>query len=118
MFQASNRPGSSRLPSRLWPEIDRGLLEETRPRPVPFPLELLPDTRRTWVERSAQVFTPVNYHAQGLLGAVAAACAGGIVVRVTPQLPTMTSRHSRLHVLRDWSMHPPHFHQRRRTCRW
>ncbi len=68
-----------------WPEIDRRLLEETRPPPVPFPLDLLPDRWRIWVERSAQVFTPVDYYAQGLLGAVAAACGGGIVVRVTPQ---------------------------------
>jgi len=69
----------------LWPEIDRSLLEETRPPPVPFPLKLLPAAWRRWAEASAQVFTPVDYYAQGLLGAVAAACAGGIVVRVTPQ---------------------------------
>src|SRR5258708_5270000 len=43
------------------------------------------DKRRAWVERSAQVFTPVDYYAQGLLAAVAAACGGGIVVPVTPQ---------------------------------
>ena len=68
-----------------WPEIDRRLLEETRPPPVPFPLDVLPDRWRIWAERSAQVFTPVDYYAQGLLGAVAAACGDGIVVRVTPQ---------------------------------
>ena len=68
-----------------WPEIDRSLLEETRPPPVPFPLDLLPDRWRAWVEHSAQVFTPVDYYAQGLFAAVAAACGGGIVVRVTPQ---------------------------------
>jgi Protein of unknown function (DUF3987) len=76
---------SSDQTATSWPEIDRSLLEETRLPPVPFPLELLPDRWRTWVERSAQVFTPVDYYAQGLLGAVAAACGGGIVVRVTPQ---------------------------------
>src|SRR6266481_1077295 len=69
----------------LWPEIDRSLLNDGRPPPVPFPLELLPDKWRAWAEASAQVFTPVDYYAQGLLGAVAAACGGGIVVRVTPQ---------------------------------
>src|SRR5258708_5558609 len=65
-----------------WSAIDRSLLEETRPPPVPFPLDVLPDTWRTWVEASAQGFTPVDYLAQGVLGAVAAVC-GDIAVRVT-----------------------------------
>jgi hypothetical protein len=68
-----------------WPEIDRSLLEETRPPPPPFPLELLPVRWRVWAEQSAQAFTPVDYVAQSLLGAVSAMCGGGIVVRVTPQ---------------------------------
>jgi hypothetical protein len=73
-------PGEAAAP---WPEIDRSLLEEARPPPEPFPLDLLPDTCRAWVEASAQAFTPVDYLAQGVLGAVAAVCGGGIVVRVT-----------------------------------
>ena len=68
-----------------WPEIDRSLLAETRPPPMPFPLHLLPDRWRAWVEASAQSFTPVDYLAQGLLAAVAAVCGGGIVARLTPQ---------------------------------
>src|SRR5260221_7409529 len=66
-----------------WPAIDRSLLDDMRPPPVPFPLDVLPDTWRTWVEASAQGFTPVDYLAQGVLGAVAAVCGGGIVARVT-----------------------------------
>ena len=66
-----------------WPTIDRRLLEEERPPPVPFPLEVLPDTWRAWVEASAQAYTPVDYLAQGVLGAAAAVCGGGIVARVT-----------------------------------
>src|SRR5690349_11387338 len=68
-----------------WPEIDRSLLGDGRPPPVPFPLDVLPDKWRAWVERSAQVFTPVDYYAQGLLGSVTVACGGGIAVQVTPQ---------------------------------
>jgi len=56
-----------------------------RPPPVLFPLELLPDRWQAWVERSAHVFTPVDYVAQGLLAAVSAVCSGGIEVRVTAQ---------------------------------
>jgi hypothetical protein len=68
-----------------WPELDRRLLEDGRPSPVPFPLALLPDTWAAWVERSAQSFTPVDYLAQGLFAAMATVCGGGIVARVTPQ---------------------------------
>jgi len=76
----ASAPGDTAAP---WPDIDRSLLEEVRPPPVPFPLEVLPDTWRAWIEASAQAFTPVDYLAQGVLGAVAAVCGGGIVARVT-----------------------------------
>jgi hypothetical protein len=68
-----------------WPDLDLSLLGDGRLPAVPFPLDVLPDKWRSWVERSAQVFAPVDYFAQGLLGAVAVACGGGIAVRVTPQ---------------------------------
>src|SRR5260370_3277455 len=68
-----------------WPDIDRSLLEEARPPPVPFPLDVLPDRWRAWGEASAQAFTPVDYLAQSLLAAVAAECGGGILAVVTPQ---------------------------------
>ena len=68
-----------------WPAIDRTLIAETRRPPVAFPLPILPDKWRAWVEASAHAFTPVDYLAQSLLSAVAAVCGGGIVARVTPQ---------------------------------
>jgi hypothetical protein len=67
-----------------WPEIESRLLRENRPPPSAFPLDLLPDACRAWVEASAQGFTSVDYVAQGLLGAVSALCGGRIVADVTP----------------------------------
>ena len=37
-------------PITPWPEIDRSLIAETRPPPVPFPMLVLPDRWRTWIE--------------------------------------------------------------------
>ena len=70
--------------SALWPEIDRRFLHHSRPPPPPFPLELLPEHWRPWVEARAGSFTSLDYLAQGLLGAVSAVCGARVVVDVTP----------------------------------
>jgi hypothetical protein len=70
--------------SALWPEIDRRFLHNGRPPPPPFPLELLPEHWRPWVEARAPSFTSLNYLAQGLLGAVSAVCGARVAVDVTP----------------------------------
>lgn len=68
-----------------WPAIDRSLLGEARPAPVAFPLHLLPERWRAWVEASARPFGSPDYLAHALLGGVAAVCGAGTVVQVTPQ---------------------------------
>lgn len=67
-----------------WPEIDRSLLNDGSAAAPAFPLALLPPHWRTWVERSAQSFTPVDYVALALLGTVSTACGAGVAVKVTP----------------------------------
>jgi hypothetical protein len=52
---------------------------------VPFPLDVLPDQWRTWIEASAQAFMPVDYLAQNLFAAVVAVCGGGVMAVVTTQ---------------------------------
>src|SRR5947209_20175315 len=68
-----------------WPEVEPRLFLESRPPPPPFPLDLLPEPWRPWIEACARSFTTVDFVAQGLLGAVSAVCGGRIVVDVTPQ---------------------------------
>jgi hypothetical protein len=67
-----------------WPEIDASLLEDARG-PVPvFPLSVLPTEWARWVSDSAEAAgAPVDYVAQGLLGAVAAVCGAGVMARVS-----------------------------------
>lgn len=67
-----------------WPDLDRTLLTDGSGPPPAFPLALLPPRWRSWTERSAQSFTPVDYVAQALLGLVSTACGAGVVVRITP----------------------------------
>ncbi len=67
-----------------WPQIDRSLIDGARPAPPPFPLHVLPDKCRAWIEASAQSHIPADYVAQGLLAAASAVCGTEIVVRVTP----------------------------------
>jgi hypothetical protein len=67
-----------------WPEIEPALLEDGRG-PVPaFPLGVLPPDWARWVEDTAQSGgAPVDYVAQGVLGAVAALCGAGVLALVT-----------------------------------
>jgi hypothetical protein len=68
-----------------WPELDRRFLQMDRQSaPPPFPLDVLPEPWRPWVEGHAQGSTCVDYVAQGLLAAVSAVCGSRIVVEVTP----------------------------------
>jgi hypothetical protein len=68
-----------------WPEVEPRLFHASRPPPPPFPLDLLTEPWRAWIEACGQSFTTVDFVAQGLLGAVSAVCGGRIVVDVTPQ---------------------------------
>lgn len=71
--------------SGIWPELDTSLLEDARPRVPAFPLQLLPDEWRQWIDDTAQsVGAPVDYVAQGVFAAVAALCGAGVRIRVTP----------------------------------
>ncbi|HZP99261.1 MAG TPA: DUF3987 domain-containing protein [Reyranella sp.] len=67
-----------------WPEIDRRLIDREGREALPsFPLHLLPERFRAWVEAQAVSFTPVDYLAQGLLAAVSSVCSGAISARVS-----------------------------------
>src|SRR4051812_18762022 len=70
--------------SEPWPEIDRRFVHPTRPVPPAFPVELLPEEWRAWVDACAPSFTSVDYIAHGLLGAASSLCGPRIVVDVTP----------------------------------
>jgi len=71
--------------TKSWPELEAGLLDEARGNLPGFPLFLLPEEWRQWVEDTAQsAGTAPDYVAQGLLAAVAAICGSGVRVRVTP----------------------------------
>lgn len=76
-------PLAQPLPPVGWPEVDSSLLEDAR-RSVPrFPLPLLPEHWRQWVEETAeQSGAPADYVAQGLLAAVAGICGAGVRVNV------------------------------------
>lgn len=69
-----------------WGEIDPALLDESRA-PVPaFPLDLLPEFWRDWVDSTARsTDAPADYVAQSLLAAVVGLCGGGAVVRIGPR---------------------------------
>lgn len=67
-----------------WPPIDRKWIEGWRPEPAPFPLEVLPERWRAWVEAAAEPGSCVDYTALSLLGAVSSVLGGGAVVKVTP----------------------------------
>ena len=69
-----------------WPELDRRFLQsERRAVPPPFPLEVIPEAWRPWIESHAQASTCIDYIAQGLLAAVSAVCGSRFVVDVTAQ---------------------------------
>jgi hypothetical protein len=68
-----------------WPELDRRFLQrECRAVPPPFPLEVIAEAWRPWIEGHAQASTCTDYTAQALLAAVAAVCGSRFVVDVTP----------------------------------
>jgi hypothetical protein len=67
-----------------WPSIDRSWIEGFRPEPAPFPLQVLPERWRAWVEAAAEPGSCVDYTALSLLGAVSSVLGGGAVVKVTP----------------------------------
>jgi len=70
-------------PGKAWPDIDRGLLEESRPDLPDFPLHALPPWWRAWISETAQaVGAPVDYLVQALLVAVAGVCGAGVVARL------------------------------------
>jgi hypothetical protein len=68
-----------------WPEVDSTLMEDGRG-PVPaFPSNVLSPGWARWIDDSAQSGgAPVDYVAQGLLGAVAAVCGAGVMAHVSP----------------------------------
>jgi hypothetical protein len=69
-----------------WPELDLRVLQiDRRSVPPPFPLKVLPAPWRPWIESHAQASPCLDYIAQALLAAVAAACGSRFVVDVTAQ---------------------------------
>jgi hypothetical protein len=67
-----------------WPELDRGFLHTDRRSAPPFPLEVVAEAWRPWIESHAQASTCIDYIAQALLAAVSAVCGSRVVVDVTP----------------------------------
>jgi hypothetical protein len=75
----------SGLAGAAWPALDRRFLQTgRRTAPPTFPLEVLAEPWRPWIERQAQAATCVDYAAQALLAAVSAVCGSRFVVDVTP----------------------------------
>lgn len=73
-------------PNTPWPELDRRFLQsECRSAPPPFPLDVIPEAWRPWIEGHAQASTCIDYIAQALLAAVSAVCGSRMVVDVTAQ---------------------------------
>jgi len=67
-----------------WPEIESTLLEDGRGAVPAFPLNVLPSGWAHWVNNSAQSGgAPLDYVAQGVLGAVAAVCGAGVMAHVS-----------------------------------
>jgi hypothetical protein len=72
--------------SAPWPALDEGLLAGGRGKVPAFPVELLPAAWQVWTaDRARGLSAPVDYVAQGVLGAVAAATGAGVEIRVTPE---------------------------------
>jgi hypothetical protein len=69
-----------------WPALDRRFLQSGRRAvPPPFPLDVVPEAWRPWIESHAQASTCTDYIAQALLAAVSAVCGSRMVVDVTAQ---------------------------------
>src|SRR4051812_16348011 len=75
---------AAEAPSALWPEVDLRLLQTDRRAVPPFPLEVIAEAWRPWIEGHAQASTCTDYMAQALLAAVTAVCGSRFVVDVTP----------------------------------
>src|SRR3954454_3602558 len=76
---------AAEAPSAPWPELDPRLLQTGRRAvPPPFPLEVIAEAWRPWIEGHAQASTCTDYTAQALLAAVAAGCGSRFVVDVAP----------------------------------
>jgi hypothetical protein len=67
-----------------WPELDRRFLHTGRSVPPPFPLDVIPEPWRPWIEGHAQGSTCVDYVAQALLAALVAVCGSRLMVDITP----------------------------------
>src|SRR5947209_7692623 len=78
-------PAMAEAPDAPWPELDRCFLQGDRRAAPPFPLEVIPEPWRPWIESHAQASSCIDYTAQGLLAAVSAVCGSRFVVNVTPQ---------------------------------
>ncbi|HYD05361.1 MAG TPA: DUF3987 domain-containing protein, partial [Reyranella sp.] len=67
-----------------WPPLDCRFLHTDDRHPPPFPLAVVPDPWRPWIEGHARASPCLDYIAQAMLAAVAAACGSRFVVDVTP----------------------------------
>lgn len=67
-----------------WPAFDASLLGDCRHSPAAaFPVHLLPDHWRAWIEASSRLFGSPDYLAHCLLGGVAGVGGAGIRIEVT-----------------------------------
>jgi hypothetical protein len=78
-------PDSATALANIWPEIDHRLLGETRAPVAPFPLELLPERWRAWVEACARASIPTDYVAQASIAAVSALVGARMHAEVTAE---------------------------------
>jgi hypothetical protein len=67
-----------------WPELDRRFLRpDRRAAPPPFPLLVIAEKWRPWIEGHARASTCLDYAAMALLASVSAVCGSRFVVDVT-----------------------------------
>ena len=80
-----HRVGLSSSIAADWPEIDASILEEKRGVVPPFPLDLLAQPWRDWVNDTASsAGVSPDYVAQAMLAALAGLSGAGMAVRITP----------------------------------
>jgi hypothetical protein len=80
-----HRVGLSSSIAADWPEIDASILEEKRGVVRPFPLDLLAQPWRDWVNDTASsAGVSPDYVAQAMLAALAGLSGAGMAVRITP----------------------------------
>src|SRR3954471_5936904 len=78
-------PAMGQAPEAPGPELDLCFLQGDRRAAPPFPLEVIPEPWRPWIESHAQASSCIDYTAQGLLASVSAVCGSRFVVDVTAQ---------------------------------